>query len=416
MRRHSGVDAGPLLVDIGLAFRVGLIVSAMKVTLPNSAATRARRIGTFFRSDESFAASHQEESLKVGDQTARGPIFPATCARCGGRVSGPVSFCPHCGAQSRLAFGDRAPTTKSGVAPAGAADARATGPRDAPRWPLRPRPSFASADSDPYGDVGVTSSAGARSWRVKTAATVALLAAVALCGAVLLLHWHDDSDTREQRVTSSTVQGTVMSNDINRPNPATAHVPTTAQRPEAAQGSSPPQGSITAQRPTVTTTVPSTAASNATASPLSQRPSQSSSDAQNEVAPSPNSMANDKGYGDKRQRLMSLALARAHSGLENNDLHTARSGIYWALSLQSDNREAFTLKQDLLSRQAARDAALKAARSCVGQERRQCVWHNASNALSIDSSSAEAKALVESSKAAKPTGLAPVQSDVPLRQ
>ncbi|MEX3936634.1 hypothetical protein AB4Y32_33495 [Paraburkholderia phymatum] len=55
------------------------------------------------------------------------------------------------------------------------------------------------------------------------------------------------------------------------------------------------------------------------------------------------------------------------------------------------------MKMELVSRERARDAALKAARSCGGEERRQCVWQNAGNALSIDSSSAGAKALVEHS-------------------
>jgi hypothetical protein len=102
--------------------------------------------------------------------------------------------------------------------------------------------------------------------------------------------------------------------------------------------------------------------------------------------------------------------------LEKNDLRTARSGVYWALSLQPDNRDALLMKLDLVSRERARDAALKAARSCAGEERRQCVWQNASNALSIDSSSTGAKALVEhsnvdSGKTVKPPGFAPVQPD-----
>ena len=94
---------------------------------------------------------------------------------------------------------------------------------------------------------------------------------------------------------------------------------------------------------------------------------------------------------------MSLALARAHDGLDRNDLRAARSGVYWALSMQPDNRDALLLKQDLVSRERARDAALKEARSCAGQERRQCVWQNANNALSIDSSSTEAQTLVKRS-------------------
>jgi len=52
---------------------------------------------------------------------------------------------------------------------------------------------------------------------------------------------------------------------------------------------------------------------------------------------------------------MSLALARAHAGLDKNDLRMARSGVYWALSLQPRNSEALSLKQELLMRQTARE-------------------------------------------------------------
>jgi hypothetical protein len=102
----------------------------------------------------------------------------------------------------------------------------------------------------------------------------------------------------------------------------------------------------------------------------------------------------DKASADKNQKLLPLALARAHDGLRKNNLQLARSGIFWALSLQPDNPEALRLKQDLLSRESDRNAALKAARSCVVQERAICAWQNANTALSIDSSSNEAKGLV----------------------
>ncbi|SAK49393.1 hypothetical protein [Caballeronia ptereochthonis] len=274
------------------------------------------------------------------------------------------------------------------MAPPGAAGGRADVPHDKPLWPLRPAPSFASNDSVyPYDEMRPPSARGAGRRGVKKMhAVLTLLAAVVLVGGAVLLHWYDDADTREQRATSIAAQGTVASNDMSQPNQAA----TTPQGP-IAQGTEATQGSTTPKSP------------------------------QNEDALSPSSTSGDKGYGDKHHRLIALALARAHDGLERNDLHTARSGIYWALSLQSDNREALLLKQDLLSRERARDAALKAARSCVGQERRQCVWQNASHALSIDSSSAGAKALVghsvvDSGKASKPLGLAPSQPDEPRLQ
>jgi hypothetical protein len=62
---------------------------------------------------------------------------------------------------------------------------------------------------------------------------------------------------------------------------------------------------------------------------------------------------------------MALALARAHSGLNKNDLRMARSGIFWALSLQHDNSEALMLKQELLSRERERNTSSTATRGSV---------------------------------------------------
>jgi hypothetical protein len=43
----------------------------------------------------------------------------------------------------------------------------------------------------------------------------------------------------------------------------------------------------------------------------------------------------------------------------------ARSGIFWALSLQHDNSEALMLKQELLSRERERNTSSTATRGSV---------------------------------------------------
>jgi hypothetical protein len=326
----------------------------------------------------------------MGDKSARGPIFPATCAQCGGMVSGPVSFCPHCGTHARLAFGDHAPTKKpdaaTASATASAAGARAGVPHGVPLWP-RPVPLFASADPDPYGDVRPPSLGGVRHWGVKTGTTLTLLAFVVLCGGAVLLHRYVDSATREQQATSSTVFGSVTKDGMSQPNqgPTTAQSPTTiaAVAPATIASSAAPAtaaSSVASAQPVVPAvpdrtahqkdgSVGSVAVSEPAPPPtVVSRPSQPSfSRSQNEKASSPNSTASDKGDRDKNHRLMSLALARAHGGLEKNDLAAARSGIYWALSLQPNNSEALALKQDLLSREKARNAALHSARAGSGK-------------------------------------------------
>jgi hypothetical protein len=303
----------------------------------------------------------------VSDQAARGPIFSATCARCGGSVSGSVSFCPHCGSPARFAFGGRAAAV-SHVAPSAAVSGRAKASRQERRWPWRHR----------YRDMRSSPPGSTDGWGFRKGATLMSVAIVILVGGALLLRRTDDSDVREQRARSSTVQGVVKSNDTSPSNPPGRSTTSTADIAPAIVASS---------------AIPASAASTVVSGPAQS----SFSDSRNGEVPSPRSASGDKGPGDKAQRLMSLALSRAHDGLDRNDLHTARSGVYWALSMQPDNRDALLLKQDLVSRERARDAALKAIHSCSGQDRRQCVWQYASNALSIDSSSKEAQTLVKRS-------------------
>lgn len=311
----------------------------------------------------------------MGDETTHAPIFPATCVRCGGRVSEAVSFCPHCGAHAWLAFGDRAWTKKPDAGAASAAQARAHVPYDKLLWPSQSRPVFASADAHPYRVTRPNLLGGARHWRLKASAALALLACVALYGGRLLLH-RDDSATREQQTTSSTVEGSVTTDGVSQANQGS----TPHQAPTMVQGSAAEQSSITPQSPTAvqdpataatvaaaaiaSSAAPAAAASwVASAEPVAPAIPDRATHSQNEKASSPSSTASNKGYGGRNQRLMSLALARAHSGLEKNDLAMARSGVYWALSLQPDNSEALMLKQDLISRQRARDAGLHAART-----------------------------------------------------
>jgi hypothetical protein len=292
----------------------------------------------------------------MGDHPPRNPVFPANCAHCDGRLSGPVSFCPHCGAPARLAFGERMPSKKPDVA-TGSATARAEGARaDVPLgellWPSRPTPLFNTADTDRYGDVRLPSLHGTRHWGVKAGTALAVLAFVVLYGAAVLLLRRDDNFTREQQVASRTAQGRVTTIGESQSNPASS----------VAGPVTPPHSETSTQpvKPATTGSQHGPVAWVAPALPGSppaivSRPSQpSSSRSQNEKTSSTNSTMSDKRFSDRNRRLMSLALARAHNGLEKNDLRMARSGVYWALSLQPNNSEAIKLKADLLVRERAR--------------------------------------------------------------
>ncbi|WP_250519111.1 hypothetical protein [Caballeronia sp. ATUFL_M1_KS5A] len=279
----------------------------------------------------------------MNDQDVRAASVTGTCVRCGGKVLRPNSACPRCGAPERFVVGDSAPAARKPRAAAhGAPNARVDVPANPPPWPRQNAFSFASNDAV-YPDDEVhpppRRDAGRRS--MKKGAVLTLAAAFVLIGGSGLLFSIQSHDAQEEPTRSIAARGMVTSNDLNQP----------------AQARTMPK-------------VPAIAPSS-------------------EVPP-----PSDKVSADKNLKLMALALARAHDGLQKNNLQLARSGISWALSLQPDNPEALRLKQDLLSRERARNAALQAARSCVVQERAMCAWQNANTALSIDSSSNEAKGLV----------------------
>ncbi|MGV2291790.1 zinc-ribbon domain-containing protein [Trinickia sp. YCB016] len=90
-------------------------------------------------------------------------------------------------------------------------------------------------------------------------------------------------------------------------------------------------------------------------------------------------------------------LATARSDLDENNLAGARAALSKALDKAPANSDALMLRQDLASREHARDAALNKARACLEQHQWKCAWHSAGNALSIDSSSTEASALEQRS-------------------
>ena len=142
--------------------------------------------------------------------SAEGPRFPATCARCGSRVSEPVSFCPHCGTHARLAF--------SGQAPKAAPSTPSTPSTNrGPELPLadalsasRPKPLFASAGVEAYRDIRPPPAESGRQWGIKGGTALTLLAFVLVYGGVVLLHRHEESSTQTQPAPLRTAEGSVQ--------------------------------------------------------------------------------------------------------------------------------------------------------------------------------------------------------------
>lgn len=448
------------------------------------------------------------------DQTARDTRFPVACARCGGRISEPVAFCPHCGAHARFALSGAAaaaPVSPEPTKPAagarlepsmhafGASDFE--GDLDEP-WPGPPTPLFAGPQGAAYGDARAPAFRGPRQWSVKGGMGLVLGAFVVLYGGVVLLHRYDQaapsSPVAQADGASRSVEGAIGSNgnaqppqklddsvppDMSianlpppvmskapsvqaqaqpAPAPAQMSVPAATQTPAPAPAATQAPMPAPTQTPTPTFTLPPAPSPTVTTGTVSPP---SMADALAQQAPSASDDARGKGhartrghgknggwgsrYGDKtlaqasaeavpqaqaqaqaqaqlqpretRVSVTAKTLDGVQARLAKNDLSGARASLSGVLATDPHNGYALSLRDQLASREQARDASLSAARACVVQSRWHCVWHNAGTALSIDASSTEAKALVdraiiESGAATAPAGPGPDNVEVPMVQ
>jgi hypothetical protein len=144
--------------------------------------------------------------------------------------------------------------------------------------------------------------------------------------------------------------------------------------------------------------------------------------AQAQAAPQPQAQPQPQPQPrETRASAATRTLDSVQARLAKNDLGGARASLSGVLATDPRNGYALSLRDQLASREQARDASLSAARACVVQSRWHCVWHNAGTALSIDASSTEAKALVdraiiESGAATAPAGPGPDNVEVPMVQ
>ncbi|MGN6232747.1 MAG: hypothetical protein ACTHNZ_16485 [Trinickia sp.] len=181
------------------------------------------------------------------DSTAREQKFPATCARCGGRISEPVAFCPHCGAHARFALAGHAgpvngvhvDSSRHAGNPEHAGAARreprgTAGPSRAepkapsydfegdldPPWPGPPTPLFASPDGDPYGELRGGGLRGGRQWGIKGGTVLVVAAFVVLYGGAVAVHRYDGLLPLPHPNASKSVEGSIASNSGNDSNSA----------------------------------------------------------------------------------------------------------------------------------------------------------------------------------------------------
>ncbi|RKE26228.1 hypothetical protein B0G76_7840 [Paraburkholderia sp. BL23I1N1] len=97
---------------------------------------------------------------------------------------------------------------------------------------------------------------------------------------------------------------------------------------------------------------------------------------------------------DKPRVDVSRQLRAARANLQQNNLSATKTRLAAAIAAQPDNRDALNMRTTLTEREQERDALLSLARGCGYIARWGCTWHNAANALLLDSSSKEAQNLV----------------------
>ncbi|WP_211609318.1 hypothetical protein [Paraburkholderia haematera] len=193
-------------------------------------------------------------------------------------------------------------------------------------------------------------------------------------------------------VTSAVYLGFIHTNDeeISPPIAVSGKVTTQHVKPPVvlAQRGAPV---FAAQRPAPAETAPRTAPVRSppipppTVAPLASRRVTVASSGQQHNPGSPS---------DKPRVDVSKQLRAARANLQQNNLSATKTRLAAAIAAQPDNRDALNMRSTLTEREQERDALLSLARGCGYIARWGCTWHNAANALQVDSSSKEAQNLV----------------------
>ncbi|MGV2289922.1 hypothetical protein AAHK20_14515 [Trinickia sp. YCB016] len=207
-----------------------------------------------------------------------------------------------------------------------------------------PRPTLLFESPDRYLDGNLRSPlhSAFRFWNMKPNTAVTSLAFLVLFGVSTALQRYESAaalDRHDMETMQTVVQGSVIPEGASHAtsSPAAPTSPGTT----LARNSMPAPSTQTAPH----LALPQTPAAPAPAPTPAHAPSTAV------AAQPPSSAPSEAPHGDRHSKLMSLALARAHDGLDKNDLRKARSGVFWALSIDRDNSEALALKQELLARE-----------------------------------------------------------------
>ncbi len=193
---------------------------------------------------------------------------------------------------------------------------------------------------------------------------------------------------------------------VNTAPPVVAHAAPPAPAPQALPAQAPPPRTATARTETVPSSVVAARKSAAEERALAAaKVKADKANAEKVAAAKANveKVAAAKAAADARAGVSrNLAIARA--SLDKNSLGPARSAINAALAEQPGNGSALQMQAELTSREDQRDSLLGYARLCARDGRWVCAWHNAGHALTVDSSSGEAREILSRSIAAQGAG------------
>jgi hypothetical protein len=279
---------------------------------------------------------------------------PWQCPYCGIRLNAPLLLCPQCGA-NQLAAASRA----SAEEPAPSGRMRSMAERLRTHWNALPDKTRGEpVDSSDYPSIDEESMARER--RVPGYAWGGLAALVVVLAGYAIVH----RDEWEPKFGVQVVEGAVMGSKerlaaLTGRSPAVATLSHRGQPAHAdLAGSRRAQQNVALQKTTPDSRLPATPA-----------------------------------YAYARADV-ARDLASARASLDRNSLWPARRAIVAALAEQPGNADAQQMRSELTEREEQRDALIGHARLCAHEHQWACTRQEAGRAVSIDSSSLEAKHLL----------------------
>jgi hypothetical protein len=319
------------------------------------------------------------------NESGRGGAGSLQCLYCGAKLNAPLIFCPQCGA-NQIAGSPR-------MAPAGDAMAHAAPHGFAHRlrgyWHALPlhlgaaRPMTGGTGGYARPEAGLRvereeyEGSGLVHSRLPYYACSALVVIALALAAYVISHRDDKEPTPGLQV----VEGTVLE-------PQAGSVAQAARSP-ASRHAAPVAAAVPPHRtqplPPVTT---------------------AHADITRSLADDRSAAPTDKSTEPPMRSDVARNLASARSSLDKNSLWPARRAITTALAEQPNNSQAQQMRTELVSREQERDALLGYARLCEREAKWVCVWQNAGHAVTLDTSSREAKRLLARAIAEQGAGTA----------